>query len=144
MGMAGLLQEFALNEIGRVLYQDEIYKAFKDFALDLGKIGHDEYYGHGLVILPDPDELDIYKYLLHDIENGEVEPEKEENSIKFYPSWSQSQGEIYYIKDGEKVYMDVKPFIRSGRTFLPIRFVAESLGFNVEWDEETGEVKIIK
>jgi hypothetical protein len=144
MGMAGLLQEFSLNEIGRVLYQDEIYKAFKDFALDLGKIGHDEYYGHGLVILPNPDDLDIYKYLIHDIKSDEVEPDEEENPIKFYPQWSQSQGEIYYIKNGEKVYMDVKPFIKDGRTFLPIRFVAEALGCKVEWDEEKGEVKIIE
>lgn len=33
-----------------------------------------------------------------------------------------------------KVEMDVEPFISNNRTMLPIRFVAESLGFKVEWD----------
>ena len=32
--------------------------------------------------------------------------------------------------------MDVSPFIKNGRTMLPIRFVAEALGFNVQWDKK--------
>lgn len=31
--------------------------------------------------------------------------------------------------------MDVEPYIKDGRTMLPIRYVAEALGFDVEWDE---------
>lgn len=30
--------------------------------------------------------------------------------------------------------MDVEPYIKEGRTMLPIRYVAEALGFDVEWD----------
>jgi hypothetical protein len=30
--------------------------------------------------------------------------------------------------------MDVAPVVRGGRTFLPARFVAEALGYQVEWD----------
>ena len=30
--------------------------------------------------------------------------------------------------------MDAAPFIEENRTMLPIRFVAEALGFKVEWD----------
>ena len=33
-----------------------------------------------------------------------------------------------------EVEMDVEPFIANNRTMLPIRFVAEALGFEVEWD----------
>ena len=33
--------------------------------------------------------------------------------------------------------MDTEPIIIDGRTMLPIRFVAENLGFKVEWDEST-------
>jgi len=40
------------------------------------------------------------------------------------------------IKNGSEstVAMDVAPLIRDGRTFLPIRFIAEAFGLGVEWD----------
>ncbi|NMW85290.1 hypothetical protein HKO22_06005 [Peptoniphilus sp. AGMB00490] len=43
----------------------------------------------------------------------------------------------------EKIKMDVAPFIEKGRTMLPIRFVAEALGFNVQWDNENRIVILI-
>ena len=33
--------------------------------------------------------------------------------------------------------MDVAPYIKDGRTMLPIRYVAEALGFEVEWNSNT-------
>ena len=36
--------------------------------------------------------------------------------------------------------VDVAPLMRSDRTFLPARFVAEALGYQVEWDEKTQTV----
>ena len=43
----------------------------------------------------------------------------------------------------EKIMMDVAPFIENGRTMLPIRFVAEGLGFNVRWDKDSRTVILI-
>lgn len=40
----------------------------------------------------------------------------------------------------QKVMMDIAPFIDSNRTMLPIRFVAEALGFKVEWDDPSRTV----
>ena len=40
----------------------------------------------------------------------------------------------------QKVMMDITPFIEKGRTMLPIRFVAEALGFKVEWDDKARTV----
>lgn len=40
----------------------------------------------------------------------------------------------------KEVVMDVDPFISNNRTMLPIRFVAEALGFKVEWDDPTRTV----
>jgi len=34
-------------------------------------------------------------------------------------------------------FPDGQPFIKNGRTLVPIRFIAEALNHNVEWDEET-------
>lgn len=36
--------------------------------------------------------------------------------------------------DGQARQMDVAPVIRDARTFLPARFVAEALGYQVDWD----------
>jgi hypothetical protein len=30
--------------------------------------------------------------------------------------------------------MDVAPVIKEGRTYLPARYVAEALGYRVDWD----------
>ncbi|WP_277250864.1 leucine-rich repeat domain-containing protein [Peptoniphilus vaginalis] len=43
----------------------------------------------------------------------------------------------------EKIIMDVAPFIENGRTMLPIRFVAEGLGFNVRWEKDSRTVILI-
>ena len=43
----------------------------------------------------------------------------------------------------KKVFMDIAPFIEGDRTMLPIRFVAEALGFNVQWDNENRTVILI-
>ena len=37
---------------------------------------------------------------------------------------------------------DMQPFTSSGRTFLPVRGIADALGMNVEWDESTSTVYI--
>ncbi len=51
------------------------------------------------------------------------------------------------LVDGEEVLVDstnpnVTPVIRSSRTMVPVRFISESLGFDVEWDEQTRMVTI--
>lgn len=38
------------------------------------------------------------------------------------------------LVNGETVRFDVPPVIRGGRTFLPVRRIAETLGAEVEWD----------
>lgn len=42
--------------------------------------------------------------------------------------------------NGQVTNMDVSPLVRSGRTFLPARWVAEALGYQVEWDASLGLV----
>jgi len=40
------------------------------------------------------------------------------------------------------VQMDVAPEIKDGRTMLPARWVAEALGAEVDWDENTKQAII--
>lgn len=39
--------------------------------------------------------------------------------------------------NGEATLMDVTPVAKSGRTFLPARFVAEAFGYQVDWDPQS-------
>jgi hypothetical protein len=43
---------------------------------------------------------------------------------------------------GESQAMDVVPLIRNGRTFLPARYVAEALGYQVAWNPQERMVSI--
>ena len=46
--------------------------------------------------------------------------------------------------NGNAVENDVAPFIEKDRTMLPIRFIAETLGAKVEWDNDARQVRIEK
>ena len=41
------------------------------------------------------------------------------------------------LVDGREAYLDVPPVIRSGRTLVPLRFVASVFGAEVGWDDRT-------
>lgn len=45
--------------------------------------------------------------------------------------------------EGEVVELDTAPEIINGRTCMPIRFLAETFGFEVEWDPDTYTVDIV-
>ncbi len=53
-------------------------------------------------------------------------------------------GQKTALVNGEVVENDVAPQIVNGRTMLPIRFLAETLGADVYWDGTTGVVSIIE
>ncbi len=60
------------------------------------------------------------------------------------------EGKLIEIKIGNKtamingkaVELDVPPMIRNDRTMIPLRFVAESLNYNVDYDREKREVTL--
>ena len=57
--------------------------------------------------------------------------------------------EIYIDSDkayvnGEEVILDSPAFIENDRTYTPVRFIAETLGVTVDWDEAAQQVIITK
>ncbi|MBQ2941665.1 MAG: discoidin domain-containing protein [Clostridia bacterium] len=60
----------------------------------------------------------------------------------------QIHNRLVYVEDD--VYGKVRytlltvPVITDNRTFIPVRFVSEQLGYSVSWDGETGEIVITK
>ncbi|MGI6435531.1 MAG: copper amine oxidase N-terminal domain-containing protein [Syntrophomonadaceae bacterium] len=52
---------------------------------------------------------------------------------------------LYTIDGDEQAAMDVAPYIKAGRTYLPVRYVAYSLGIgdeHIQWDNETRKVTL--
>lgn len=72
-------------------------------------------------------------------------------SVSLYAKWTPATsktamvltiGEIGATVNGETVINDAAPVIVNNRTMLPIRFVAETFGATVEWNETTRAVNV--
>lgn len=46
--------------------------------------------------------------------------------------------------DGTKKTLDCAPIIQNDRTLIPVRFISETLGYNIEWDNTNRNVYITK
>jgi hypothetical protein len=51
-------------------------------------------------------------------------------------------GETFAFINGQKLPLQAPPEIKSGRTFVPVRFIAEGLGARIEWKAETQQITI--
>lgn len=49
---------------------------------------------------------------------------------------------IEIVLNNEIVKTDTEPFLKENRTFVPVRFISEKLGFKVDWDEKAQLVTI--
>ena len=61
-GMACLVDELFLQKTGRPLSRAGMVQFFRDHCEDIGEAGRDSCSGFGLVVLPEPGEIDIEKY----------------------------------------------------------------------------------
>ena len=129
-GMCALVQSFFKINCGRKLTNKELLAFIRDNLQDLDQEGFDEKTGNGLFILPDPTTIDINKYLI------EGDNEMKRKNIKL------TIGKKDFSVNGETKIMDVEPFIQDNRTFVPIRFISEALGYDVIWNNDTKEIEI--
>lgn len=51
-------------------------------------------------------------------------------------------GQTAAAKNGEEILLNAPPVLQDGRTLVPVRFIAESLGLTVDWDEGQKQVLI--
>lgn len=75
-------------------------------------------------------------------------PENETITIDGDKITMQIQDELVYVKDSVyglvRYTLRVAPMIKDSRTFIPLRFVSEQLGYDVSWNGETREITITK
>ena len=62
-GMACLVDDFFLDKTGQALSRAAMMRFFKDHCQDIGEDGKDDRAGFGLVVLPEPGEIDIDRYV---------------------------------------------------------------------------------
>jgi hypothetical protein len=66
------------------------------------------------------------------------------------PAGQQGRNATFYIGstimnvNGANIIMDVAPYIKAGRTYVPVRYLGEALGATTAWDEATKTVTITK
>ena len=103
-GMLALLQQLFLEKTGRILYQHELYKFMQDNSIDLETEGHDHKTGHGLFVLPNPDEIDVWKYI-----GKEEEPQlnKPEYIIIHHSATQQGNAETFRKAHKAKGWRDI-------------------------------------
>lgn len=53
-------------------------------------------------------------------------------------------GSTTAIENGSEITLPVAPFIYNDRTYLPVRYVASSIGFDVDYDADTKTVALVK
>jgi N-acetylmuramoyl-L-alanine amidase len=61
--MCGLVQDFFIDKTGRALVRSELIDFINDNLIDVEEEGFDIKTGHGLFILPDPNTINISKYV---------------------------------------------------------------------------------
>ena len=88
-----------------------------------------------------------YRYRRNRKDNNEEDTIVEENPVKVYEAIALvTIGSNKLEKTVNGVHtvtlMDVAAQIKNGRTMIPLRYVAEALGFNVTWIKETRTVVI--
>ena len=90
-GMVALVQDFFIAKTGEQLEYEKLLEFIKDNCIDLEETGIDNKSGYGLFILPEPDSIEISRYINT---KGEDETMSEENkNTKTYktlddvPTW---------------------------------------------------------
>ncbi len=99
-GMLALVQQFFKGITGQYLKQNEVYQFMKDNSVDLGDEGKDAKYGHGLFVLPNPDDIDVSKYTSAKL------PVEGEESMEGFSDVKGHWGEKYIVALTEKGILD--------------------------------------
>jgi subtilisin family serine protease len=122
-GACAIIQAKAKKRLGRLLTPAEVKDRLQLDAEDLGPVGKDERYGFGVFSFGRFGSLDS------DTVRRQVE------------MWIGQRG---YLVDGRPAEMDTAPFIKDGRTFVPVRFISEGLSDEVGWDSLQQKVTITR
>jgi len=78
-----------------------------------------------------------------DITLGAPAEEKPEAPAYGAASMTMFIGSNSFVADGAGGAMDVAPFIEDSRTFVPVRFIAEALGAEADWEPKDAATEVV-
>ena len=64
----------------------------------------------------------------------------DEPKVEMFANVKKDNSEMTMIVD--QFRMDTQPVIKEGRTYAPLRYMVQSFGYNVGWDQETKTVTV--
>ena len=67
-GMSCLINDFFIDKTGKPLHYKKMRQFLEDYSVDIGKDGIDSQVGYGAVILPNPSEIPIDKYVESEVD----------------------------------------------------------------------------
>lgn len=95
-----------------------------------------------------------YTYRVKAVNSGGDSPYSNEAKLTITSSRDNQNGQVRtarfylnqtnYYQDDAAIMMDVAPVIIEGRTFLPLRYVADALGADVQWIASENKVIIVR
>lgn len=100
----------------------------------------------------DFDDTSLYETMFITVRNGRMyrisykrDDQKNHfaNILSLINSISYQSGEIKIYVNNDKITPDSAPLIVEGRTIVPIRAVAEKMGYSVQWSDKTKTVTLI-
>mgnify|MGYP004453168181 FL=1 len=93
-GMVGLVQDFFIAKTGKQLSYENLLQFIKDNCIDLEETGIDNKSGFGLFILPEPDSIEISRYINTKGENKTMSEEnkntKTYKTLEDIPAWGKT------------------------------------------------------
>jgi len=106
--------------------------------------------GEGHIFNPTPVNIEGHTFVpvrpLFEILGANVHWDNTTNTIIFYMDENEIhipiEGYIVLV-DGEETLMDISTRLINSYTFIPLRFVSETLGYAVSWDREARTASII-
>ncbi len=91
----------------------------------------------------DPSTLKMQEETDMEITGKSIFPEEKLTIDKVNGSVALIENHGYAFDGTAKKPLDAPPFVENGRTMIPVRFVAEGFGGQVDWSEETKTVTIL-
>lgn len=90
-GMVALVQDFFISKTGKQLEYEKLLEFIKDNCIDVDEEGKDDKSGFGLFILPEPDSIEISRYINTKGENKNMSEENKNSKIyktlEDVPNW---------------------------------------------------------
>lgn len=93
----------------------------------------------GRVMVPLRDIFETFNAKVDwDSNENSITASKDNNIIKLFVNKKEA------LVNGNSINLDVKPVIVRGKVMVPLRFVSESLGVNVDWNDQTNTISLTK